>query len=106
MEFTGRIEIRGTSNAPQSRVQLWVDGKLVVDYGQARIAWGPLGTADGRGFGQFMLTPFHTNKDPSQAHPTGYTWYDDVIISTQSISMRTGGSPTSAPAAPSNLTLK
>jgi hypothetical protein len=37
MEFTGRIEVRGAANTPQSRVQLWVDGKLVIDYGQARI---------------------------------------------------------------------
>jgi hypothetical protein len=84
MEFTGRIEIRGESNEPASRVQLWVDGELVVDYGKAKIDWsGDAGT----GFGQFLLSPYHTKKDGTQVHPAGHTWYDDLIISTQPISM-------------------
>jgi len=84
MEFTGRIEIRGHSNEPSSRVQLWVDGQLAVDYDQARIDWS--GTS-GDGLGQFLLSPSHTNKDSSQAHPAGHVWYDDLIISTQPILM-------------------
>ncbi len=84
MEFTGRIEIRGENNQPASRVQLWVDGKLAVDYNQAKIDWA--GSA-GNGFGQFLLSPYHTKKDGSQVHPTAHTWYDDLIISTQPISM-------------------
>lgn len=86
MEFTGRIEIRGASNAPASRVQLWVNGTLVIDYCQARVAWG---SSDGDGFGQFVVTPYHTRKDPTQAHPVGFTWVDDVIVSTQPIPMGT-----------------
>jgi len=84
MEFTGRIEIRGENNQPASRVQLWVDGKLAVDYNQAKIDWAG---SSGNGFGQFLLSPYHTKKDGSQVHPTGHTWYDDLIISTQPISM-------------------
>jgi hypothetical protein len=84
MEFTGRIEIRGESNQPTSRVQLWVDGEPVVDYQQAKIDWA--GSA-GNGFGQFLLSPYHTKKDGSQVHPDGHTWYDDLIISTQPILM-------------------
>ena len=91
MEFTGRIEVRGNPNDAASRVELWVNGQLVIDYAFARINWG---TSDGSGLGQFMLTPFHTNKDPNQAHPTGYTWYDDLIISTQPIPMVNGAIPT------------
>jgi hypothetical protein len=84
MEFTGRVEIRGENNQPASRVQLWVDGKLAVDYDQAKIDWAG---SSGNGFGQFLLSPYHTKKDGSQVHPTGHTWYDDLIISTQPISM-------------------
>jgi hypothetical protein len=103
MEFTGRIEIRGAANAPTSRVQLWVDGKLVIDYGQAKINWG---SGDGAGIGAFLATVYHTNKDSSQVHPVGYTWMDDIIVSTQPISMATGGAPAVPPAAPSGLALQ
>ncbi|HYR83881.1 MAG TPA: LamG-like jellyroll fold domain-containing protein [Terriglobia bacterium] len=92
MEFTGRIEIRGASNAPTSRIQLWINGQLAVDYGLAKVNWAG---SDGNGFGQFMLTPYSTGKDPNQIHPIGNTWYDDVIVSTQPIPMVNGGIPTS-----------
>jgi len=101
MEFTGRIEIRGASNAQTSRVQLWVDGVLVIDYGQARIAWGG---SDGDGFGSFMATPYHTNKDASQTHAVGFTWVDSIIVSTQPIPM--GSTASSPPASPSNLVVR
>ena len=95
VEFTGRIEVRGAANAAQSRVQLWVDGTLVIDYAQAKINWG---SADGDGIGSYHVSPYSTNKDPSQTHPTGYTWYDSLIVSTQPISMGT-----TAPAPPVNF---
>lgn len=106
MEFTVRVEVRGTPNAPQSRVQMWVDGQLAIDNSQAKINWG---SSDGNGLGQFQLTPYHTRKYSGQAHPVGYTWMDDLIISTQPIPMSNGSTPgggdTTPPAAPSNLTL-
>jgi hypothetical protein len=98
MEFTGRVEIRGSSNAPASRVQLWVDGTLVIDYGSAKVAWGD---SDGDGFGSFQVTPYHTNKDSSQVHPVGFTWIDSIIVSTQPIPM--GGVVSVAPSPPSIL---
>src|SRR2546428_10516091 len=63
----------------------------MIDYGAARVDWSG---SDGNGFGQFLLSPYHTNKDPNQDHPVGYTWYDDVIISTQPIAMSGGRPPT------------
>src|SRR5207302_297646 len=87
LEFTGRIEIRGASNAPASHVQLWINGQPAIDYGAAKIDWA--GT-DGNGLGQFLLTPYHTRTDPTQGTPVGFTWYDDLIVSTQPIAM--GGS--------------
>lgn len=102
MEFTGRIEILGTSNSPSSRVQLWVDGKQVIDYRQAKICWG--GTCgDGDGIGSFLASPYHTNKDSSQNHSTGFTWMDDIIVSTQPIPMTNSSVPNPPPAAPVNL---
>lgn len=39
---------------------------------------------DGR-YGKLWLLPYHTYKDPTENHLTSYTWYDEVIISTQRI---------------------
>lgn len=103
MEFTVRVEVRGAPNAPESRVQLWVDGQLAIDKPDAKIDW----SGAGNGLGQFQITPYHTNKDSNQVHPTGYTWYDDVIVSTQPIAMRSGSTPppsdTTPPAPPTSL---
>jgi len=102
VELTGRIEIRGAPNAPESRVQLWVDGELAIDYDKAKINWA---SGDGDGLGQFDLTPYHTRKDPTQVHATGILWYDDLIVSTQPIAMTngttTGTQPTVSVTAPS-----
>lgn len=112
MEFTGRIEVRGAANAATSRVQLWVNGHLVIDYPFAKINWNTdvnQNTPPGNGLGSFEFTPFHTNKDDTQAHPTGYTWIDDIILSTEPIQMTVGGTApppdTTPPSAPTNLTV-
>jgi hypothetical protein len=36
-------------------------------------------------YGKLWLLPYNTNKDPSASHPTAYTWYDELIISTKRI---------------------
>jgi hypothetical protein len=36
-------------------------------------------------YGKIWLLPYNTGKDASQAHPTTYTWYDELIISKQRI---------------------
>jgi hypothetical protein len=36
-------------------------------------------------YGKILLTPYHTGKSESQDHPTGYVWYDELIVSTQRI---------------------
>lgn len=36
-------------------------------------------------FGKIWLTPYNTSKDPAEAHPTAYTWYDELIVSTSDI---------------------
>lgn len=34
-------------------------------------------------YGKLWLLPYHTGKDSSQDHPVAFTWYDELIISTQ-----------------------
>jgi hypothetical protein len=36
-------------------------------------------------FGKVWLLPYHTDKSGSQVHPVGFTWYDELIISTTQI---------------------
>jgi hypothetical protein len=57
---------------------------------QPVITWGPYnlsaGTAaDNLKFGKIWLLPYHTGKSSSQTHPTGFTWYDELIISRNQI---------------------
>ena len=37
------------------------------------------------GYGKVWLLPYHTGKSHEQRHPVAYTWYDDLIISTNRI---------------------
>ena len=53
---------------------------------QAVITWGPYNlsagsAADNLKYGKVWLLPYQTNKDPSQATATAFTWYDELIIS-------------------------
>ena len=86
-EITIHVAMAGSSNERTNRVRWWVDGVLAGDWPTARASW-----SDGYGFGQFMLTPYHTHKDPTQVHGTGYVWYDDLIVSAKPIAM-VGQSP-------------
>ena len=36
-------------------------------------------------YGKLWLLPYDTGKDPTQVHPTAYTWYDEIIVSTERI---------------------
>jgi hypothetical protein len=36
-------------------------------------------------YGKVWLLPYMTNKDQTQVTPTAYTWYDELIVSTQRI---------------------
>lgn len=39
----------------------------------------------GDDYNHLTLTPYMSGKDPSIAHPTAYTWYDELIVSSQPI---------------------
>lgn len=68
-----------------SYVTLWIAREN--ESSELAFEWGPYnlsaGTAtDGQKFGKVWLLPYHTKKDSTQAHPVGYVWYDELIIST------------------------
>lgn len=52
-------------------------------------------------WGKIWLVPHMTNKNPAQSHPDTYTWYDEVIISSQQIADPSG--ITTVPATPTGL---
>lgn len=85
--------------AGDSTIQLWVaeQGALparVIDLSPERaMLFGiPIpGTGNGYDlannnpsakYGKVMLTPYHTGKSETQDHPTAFTWYDELIVST------------------------
>ena len=68
----------------KSKVRLWVarehlPSELVIDWGPYNLTAGQ--PSEDQRFGKIWLLPYHTDKDPAQNHPTGYIWYDELIIS-------------------------
>jgi len=71
-----------------SHVKLWIayEGKpseLAIDWGPYALTAGDPG--EDQKFGKVWLLPYHTGKDASQSHPIGYTWYDELVVSTEQI---------------------
>jgi len=94
----------GNPTRGNTRVQAWVNAEPVVDNPAACMN---LTGTDGDGFGAYVLTPFQTNKDPSQSTPIVSLWYDDVIVSTQPIPMTPASDvPPPIPNNPPTVTIK
>jgi hypothetical protein len=71
-----------------SYVTLWAarEGKpseLIVDWGPYNLTAGKV--ADDQKYGKVWLLPYNTGKSASEAHPTAYTWYDELVISRNKI---------------------
>lgn len=47
--------------------------------------WSAHDAHPGAKYGKIWLTPYHTNKDPSETHADASIWYDELIISRQAI---------------------
>jgi hypothetical protein len=65
-----------------STVRLWVAeeggrSKLAVDGTNYDLA----NNESAARYGKVWLLPYHSGKDPSQRHPIGYTWYDELVVS-------------------------
>ena len=55
---------------------------------------------------RIQITPYQTGKNASQSHSVAYTWYDELIVSTQPIPAPTGTTAPPPPAAtPPTVTL-
>lgn len=70
-----------------SKVKLWIaregqPSELVMDFSGVYLAAGNEGTLE---YGKVFLIPYLTGKSSGQAHPTAYTWYDELIISSSKI---------------------
>lgn len=53
--------------------------ELLIDWGPYNLTAGKVGVNER--YGKVWLVPYNTGKSSAQAHPTAYTWYDDLIIS-------------------------
>ncbi len=91
-----------------SNFSMWVarEGQAsqqVLNFGPYNSAAGS-STVDEK-FGKIYLTPYHTEKDATQVHAEGYTWYDELIVSTADIA-DPGVGGQSPPASPSGFKIK
>ncbi|MBL8945825.1 MAG: hypothetical protein JNK45_21860, partial [Myxococcales bacterium] len=71
-----------------SAVRLWIareglPSELVLDWGPYNLSAGD--PAANLRFGKVWLLPYHTDKSDAQAHAVAYTWYDELIVSTERI---------------------
>jgi hypothetical protein len=53
--------------------------ELVIDWGPYNLTAGS--ATENERFGKVWLLPYHTGKSSAQAHPTAYTWYDELVVS-------------------------
>ncbi len=87
--ITIRIELRGTSNAQESRMTWWVNGVKTsqTDWQTAQFyfdgAGGP--EVNVQGLGQFQIDNQMTHRDPNQTYTAARLWYRNVIFSRQPI---------------------
>ena len=98
----------GTWGQANSSVRAWVayaGGPLKQWIDQPAYTLNAHATDPSLKYDYLTFGPYITNKSSAQAHPTAYTWYDDIIASTQPIP-QLGGSANPAPAAPSNLAVQ
>jgi hypothetical protein len=71
-----------------SYVKLWIarqgqPSQLVIDWGPYNLTAGSPET--NQRYGKVWLLPYNTGKDSSHSHPTAYTWYDELIVSTSRV---------------------
>jgi hypothetical protein len=115
MTFQIRVKTgprRTTANFDEftnSYVQLWVaregqPSELAVNWGPYNLSAGS--PAEDQKFGKLWFLPYNTHKDPTQVHPTAYTWYDELIISRTRIPDPASSGSTQPPVPPTNVHVK
>lgn len=95
---TARDSASGQSQTgfTSSTVETWAarEGELLIkthSFDNLVLSRAAGASPSGDFYGKVWLLPFHTAKDASQSHPVGYTWYDELIVSTQRIADPAGG---------------
>ena len=90
MTFQVHLKIgpRVNDEFDNSYVELWIaregqPSQLVINWGPYNLTAGA--PAANEMFGKVWLLPYNTNKDPNATYPVAYTWYDELIISSQQI---------------------
>lgn len=90
MTFQVQIETgpRQGDEFKNSHVRLWIaregqKSELALDWGPYNLTAGA--PSKNLRFGKVWLLPYHTGKDSAQSHATAYTWYDELIVSTNPI---------------------
>lgn len=102
MTFKVQISI-GTWNQRNSTFRMWVgrEGQplvKIIDFSpQSGRPWTAFRNDASHLYGKVWLLPYATGKDSTETHPTAFTWYDDLIISTQDIADPGGTIPQSLP---------
>jgi fibronectin type 3 domain-containing protein len=96
-----QIGIFGQSN---SSVQAWiaVDGQSYKQYINVPNFTFNADQGTNSGMTGIMLTPYMTGRD-NRGYPTAYTWYDELIVSTQPIAAPNATPDTDPPTSPATL---
>jgi hypothetical protein len=96
MTFSYEVKI-GTWNQPNSTIKAWVgyEGGPLKEFVNIQNQVLQYNTSPSDVYNWITLLPYNTTKPASQTNPVAYTWYDELIVSTQPIPAPTG--PTPAP---------
>jgi hypothetical protein len=98
--FYYRIHI-GTWGSANSTIEAWVapDGQPIKKWINMP-NFTLFNDGPGPNYSHVTLTPYMTGKNTSVSHPTAYTWYDELIISTQPIAAPSGSASNNPPPSP------
>ena len=103
MTFYYEFEI-GAWGTPTSNIRAYVayEGEPLLQYIDFQNYTLNFQDGPSDSYNRVQITPYNTSKDSSQSHATAFTWYDELVVSTQPI-LVTPVTSDPAPDAPSNL---
>lgn len=111
MTFRIHLKVAGWNRNPGNFVEVHAarEGQPSVKVFDSRIS-DPDGLriypSENPNYGKIWFLTYNTGKSTSDAHPTAFTWYDDLIISTTPIPDPSFELPSDPPPIPQNLIIK
>ncbi|MBN8279076.1 MAG: hypothetical protein J0M16_00520 [Gammaproteobacteria bacterium] len=86
MTFSYRVHV-GDWGTPTSSIYAWVayEGEPLKQFIKRDNFTLNYGDSPSNTYSKIQITPYQSKKDTSQDHPVAYTWYDELIVSTQPI---------------------